>query len=94
MNQAHGGRKPHFSELFIERNNRPEANILFDSWLAEDGGRLHLKRNRGILLEVSEKTDITPPNDNFIWLSLYQIKQLLKEDAWINPHVRGIMAHV
>ena len=94
LNQAHGGRKPHFSELFVERNNRPEANILFDSWLAEDGGRLHLKRNRGILLEVSEKTDITPPNDNFIWLSLYQIKQLLKEDAWINPHVRGIMAHV
>ena len=22
------------------------------------------------------------------------IKQLLKEDAWINPHVRGILAHV
>lgn len=94
LNQAHGGRKPHFSELFINRKENPDIIILFDSWLAEDGGRLHLKRNRGILVEVPEKIELDLPNDNFIWLSLYQIKQLLKEDAWINPHVRGIMAHV
>ena len=94
LNQSHGGRKPHFSELFIERKSRSDITILFDSWLAEDGGRLHLKRNRGILVEVSEEMDISLPNDNFIWLSLYQIKQLLREDAWINPHVRGILAHV
>ena len=94
LNQAHGGRKPHFAELFISRADNVNVSILFDSWLAEDGGRLHLKRNRGILLEVNEKEEINLPNDNFIWLSLYQIKQLLKEDAWINPHVRGILAHV
>lgn len=94
LNQSHGGRKPHFSELFINRKNRSDVTILFDSWLAEDGGRLHLKRNRGILVEVPEEMEISLPNDNFIWLSLYQIKQLLKEDAWINPHVRGILAHV
>ncbi len=94
LNQAHGGRKPHFAELFISRADNINVSILFDSWLAEDGGRLHLKRNRGILLEVNEEEEINLPNDNFIWLSLYQIKQLLKEDAWINPHVRGILAHV
>lgn len=94
INQAHGGRKPYFSNLFINRYSDLDVNVLFDSWLAEDGGRLHLKRNRGILIEVSEDYEITLPNDNFIWLSLYQIKQLLREDAWINPHVRGILAHV
>lgn len=94
INQAHGGRKPSFADLFINHDNHPDISILFDSWLAEDGGRLHLKRNRGILLEVSEDFDVVLPSDNFIWLSLYQIKQLLKEDAWINPHVRGILAHV
>ena len=94
LNQAHGGRKPHFSELFINRNSNSEVAVLFDSWLAEDGGRFHLKRNRGILLKVPEDYNIELPNDNFIWLSLYQIKQLLKEDAWINPHIRGILAHV
>jgi dTDP-4-dehydro-6-deoxy-alpha-D-glucopyranose 2,3-dehydratase len=94
LNQAHGGRKPHFCELFINRDSNSEITVLFDSWLAEDGGRLHLKRNRGILLEVPEGYSVDLPNDSFIWLSLYQIKQLLKEDAWINPHVRGILAHV
>lgn len=94
LKQAHGGRKPRFSELFINRDSNKFAKVLFESWLAEDGGRLHLKRNKGILLEVDEDYEIKTPNDNFIWLSLYQIKTLLKEDAWINPHIRGILAHV
>lgn len=94
LNQSHGGRKPRFADLFVSRNSNAEVKVLFDSWLAEDGGRLHLKRNRGILIEVNEAQEILVPNESFIWLSLYQIKQLLKEDAWINPHVRGILAHV
>jgi len=94
LNQSHGGRKPNFSDLFINKESNQSVKVLFDSWLAEDGGRLHLKRNRGILIEVDEDCDIVLPNDNFIWLSLYQIKQLIKEDAWVNPHVRGILAHV
>ena len=94
LNQSHGGRKPNFSDLFIHKDSNKSVKVLFDSWLAEDGGRLHLKRNRGMLVEVDEQYNITLPSDNFIWLSLYQIKQLIKEDAWVNPHVRGILAHV
>ncbi|MCS6153479.1 NDP-hexose 2,3-dehydratase family protein [Shewanella oncorhynchi] len=94
INRAHGGRAPLFSELFLNRNNNPNITVLFDAWLAEDGGRLHLKRNKGILMEVNDCEVIDLPSDNFKWLSLYQIKQLLKEDAWINPHIRGILAHV
>tara|TARA_A100001015_G_C14474989_1_gene513241 strand:- start:174 stop:377 length:204 start_codon:yes stop_codon:yes gene_type:complete len=66
---------------------------LFDSWVSEDGGRLYKKRNRSILIEVNHQKKIKMPNNNFIWLSLYQIKALLKENAWVNPHVRGIIAH-
>lgn len=94
LNQAHGGRKPRFSDLFVNRESNKSVTVLFDSWLAEDGGRLHLKRNKGILIEVDDDYEVNIPNDNFIWLSLYQIKALLKEDAWINPHVRGILSHV
>jgi len=92
IRRSHGGRKPHFLEIFESKND--DFNVLFDSWLAEDGGRLHLKRNRGILKEVPEEFPLEIPSDNFIWLSLYQIKNLLSEDAWVNPHVRGILAHV
>lgn len=94
LNRAHGGKKPHYSDYFQNTSNYKHFNILFDAWLAEDGGRLYLKRNRGILLEIPEDFSIEKANDNFIWLSLYQIKTLLKEDAWINPHIRGILAHV
>lgn len=92
--QSHGGRRPHFVDLFLNATTDSTIRVLFDSWLAEDGGRLHLKRNRGMLIELDEKHSIELPNDNFVWLSLYQIKQLLREDAWINPHIRGILAHV
>ena len=91
---AHAGRKPHFAEFFEEPTLYQNFVVLYDAWLAEDGGRLHLKRNKGMLLDVPEDYDIVLPNNNFIWLSLYQIKALLKEDAWINPHIRGIIAHV
>ena len=93
--KIHGGRKPHFLEIFENLDNNPIGfRTLFDAWLAEDGGRLNLKRNRGILVEVPEDFEIKIPNSNFIWLSLYQIKRLLLEDAWVNPHIRGILAHV
>lgn len=94
INKAHKGRKPYFVDFFEKSNEYKDFTVIFDAWLAEDGGRLHLKRNRGILIEVPEDFTIDLPNDNFIWLSLYQIKELLKEDAWINPHIRGILAHV
>ena len=95
IKKSHGGRKPHFLEFFENLNDgNDDFRTLFDAWLAEDGGRLYLKRNRGILVEIPENYKIELPNENFIWLSLYQIKKLLVEDAWINPHVRGILAHV
>jgi len=94
LNQKHNGRRPLFSEYFDGNKDIPNSKILFDSWLAEDGGRLYKKRNRGILIELPESYEIPLPNDNFCWVSLYQIKQMLKEDAWVNPHIRGILAHI
>lgn len=94
LNKAHEGRKPHFAEYFEAPNDYKNFEMVFDAWLAEDGGRLHLKRNRGMLLNIPESFKLVLPNDSFKWLSLYQIKQLLREDAWINPHIRGILAHV
>jgi dTDP-4-dehydro-6-deoxy-alpha-D-glucopyranose 2,3-dehydratase len=92
LNAVHKGRKPYFFEYF-DKNNIKKYNILFNAWTAEDGGRLFNKRNKSILIELSNNIKISLPNNYFIWLSLYQIKALLKENAWINPHLRGIIAH-
>lgn len=93
INQAHGGRAPHFTDLFVRHNENEAVTVLFDKWLSEDGGRLYLKRNRGMLIEVTQELDLPLPNENFIWLSMFQIKRMLQEDAWINPHIRGIISH-
>ncbi len=92
LKRAHAGRKPLFAEYF-EEPERVEARILYDQWLSEDGGRLHKKRNKGMLVEVAEGT-VTVVPDGFIWMSMFQIKQALLENAWVNPHIRGIIAHL
>ena len=93
INQAHKGRKPNFIYLFKSINKQKNIEILFDSWLAEDGGRMNKKRNRSLLIQVPETMTIDIPNNNYLWLTLYQLKALLKKNAWVNPHVRGIIAH-
>ena len=92
LKQAHLGNKPRFSEYF-ECPAENQGSVLYDAWLSEDGGRLHLKRNRGMLVEVPASRQIVVP-DCFVWLSMYQIKKLLHRNAWVNPHIRGIIAHL
>lgn len=92
LKQAHGGRRPHFADMF-QVPEQHGAQILYKEWLSEDGGRLHLKRNLGMLIEVPDAVPIDVPA-GFQWLSLYQIKACLKHNAWVNPHIRGIIAHL
>lgn len=92
LKRAHEGRKPKFAEYF-EAPEDNEGTVLYRQWLSEDGGRLHNKRNMGMLVEVPEAREVPTP-DGFMWLSMYQIKACLHENAWVNPHIRGIIAHL
>jgi oxidase EvaA len=78
----------------MEEFSKVRLSVLYDQWLSEDGGRLFNKRNRGMLVEVSGDEEIELPHSRFRWLSLFQIKQLLLKNAEVNPHIRGILAHV
>ena len=94
LKMAHGGSKPKFAELFeAPENFDGKVKVLYKAWLSEDGGRLFNKRNLGMMIEVDADMELEIDN-NFIWVSLYQIKELLHEDAWVNPHIRGIIAHM
>lgn len=90
LKQAHKGKKPRFSEYF-ETPDLFNGQVLFSQWMSEDGGRLFLKRNKGMLVEIPEDSDIELQN-NFYWASLYQLKELIKCNSWVNPHVRGIIS--
>ena len=88
--KAHGGIRPKFSEYFDEPKN---AKIIYAKWQSEDGGRFHLKSNYNMIVEVDEHEDLDIP-DSFIWVTLYQIKQLLKIENFVGPHIRGIISYL
>ena len=87
MNAAHKGYTPHYLDYFV---NPEKHKVHFRNWLCEDGGRLYNKRNLNMLIEVDEPFEII--NDNFIWMSLYQIRFFIKKYDWVNSHVRGIFS--
>ena len=88
--KAHGGAKPLFAEYFDDEN---KPKIIYAKWQSEDGGRFHLKSNYNMIVEVREDEELKLP-DSFIWVTLYQIKQLMKIENFVGPHVRGIISYL
>jgi len=88
--KAHGGAKPLFADYFDEENN---PKIIYAKWQSEDGGRFHLKSNYNMIVEIKEDEELKIP-DSFIWVTLYQIKQLMKIENFVGPHVRGIISYL
>ena len=88
--KAHGGKRPLFAEYFDESNS---PKIIYAKWQSEDGGRFHLKSNYNMIVEIEEDKELDIP-DYFIWITLYQIKQLIKIENFVGPHVRGIISYL
>ena len=92
LKRAHKGKGTPYAELFTN----PEAEgvkVLFDVWMSEDGGRLHRKRNRTMLVEWPEDRELPLVADRYRWVSWHQIKTLLvEEDAIVAPHIRGVLS--
>ena len=55
----------------------------------EDPSRFYLKTNRCMIVEIPEKEKIEITED-FIWLTLPQIKKLLKIDRVVNALARAV----
>jgi oxidase EvaA len=93
LKQAHKGNITPFSEYFLT----PEkfgADVIFDRWMSEDGGRLFNKRNRSMVVEISSSEEIDICN-RYRWLTLWQLIELTRRyDAIVAPHIRGILAAV
>lgn len=92
LKRAHAGRRPRFAELF-ENPQAHDAIVHYKQWMSEDGGRLFNKRNLGMLVELPEGAEVEVP-PGFQWVSLYQLKTCLLLNAWVNPHIRGIISHL
>lgn len=91
LDRVHGGKKPMFAEYFEEGTTK--SKVVFSVEHVEDPGRFYLKTNKCVLVEVpeSEKVEVT---DDFVWLTLPQIKKLLKADKVVNSFARAIFGNL
>tara|TARA_R100001377_G_scaffold51340_1_gene30009 strand:- start:179 stop:913 length:735 start_codon:yes stop_codon:yes gene_type:complete len=88
LNQLHEGHRPKYAEYF---NGEMDVKVLFEHWYPEDGGRFYLKRVKNMVIET--KTDINV-SESHVWITMYQLKQLLKKDNIINAHMRSIISYL
>ncbi len=86
--RAHKGKSPAYLEHFI---NATPNQILLDQLQSEQGARFLKKRNRNIIIKIDEDIQTL---DNFIWLTLGQIKQLISFDNIVNMDTRTVISGI
>lgn len=84
--RVHSGKSPHYLEYFV--NVKPE-NIILDQLQSEQGARFLRKRNRNIIIKVDEDV---PVLEDFRWMTLGQIKELMAYDNMVNMDTRTVLS--
>lgn len=84
--QAHGGKVPNYFSYF---ENSKKYDIIFDQIQSEQGMRFYKKRNRNIMIRVDEDIEVLPA---FKWMTLGQIKELMKIDNLVNMDTRTVLS--
>lgn len=88
--RVHKGKTPIFLEYF---NGEKKVEILVDQLQSEQGARFFKKRNRNIIVEIPKDEILNIP-DNFIWLTLRQIKDLMSMDNVVNMDTRTVISAI
>lgn len=86
--RVHDGNSPNYLEFFT---GEKKVSILIDQLQSEQGARFLHKRNRNIIIEVREDEDIEV-KENFIWITLGQIKELLRYPNVVNMDTRTVIS--
>ena len=84
--QKHGGAKPAYLDYFI---NASKYHIIADQIQSEQSSRFLGKRNRNIIIEVDEDIEVLPSH---MWMTLGQIKSLMREDNLVNMDTRTVLS--
>ncbi|MDD4096986.1 MAG: NDP-hexose 2,3-dehydratase family protein, partial [Oscillospiraceae bacterium] len=65
--------------------------VLFDTKQSEEGGRFYHEQNRNVIIELNDHFDEHVP-ENFIWMTLGQIKEFLRFNNYLNIQVRSLIS--
>lgn len=83
---VHKGNSPKYIEYFLDRK---KSTILIDQLQTEFGRRFLRKRNRNIIVDVNEEI---PVYEDFKWLTLGEIKNLLEKNNFVNLDSRSVIS--
>jgi oxidase EvaA len=86
--QIHKGKKPLYLDYFTNFTN---CEILLDQLQSEQGARFLKKRNRNIIIKASDEIIV---ENNFCWVTLGQIIDLLKFDNIVNMDTRTVISGI
>lgn len=86
FSKMHGGIAPKYLEYF---ENAGKYTVVFDQVQSEQGARFYKKRNRNIMIRVDEELEV---HENFRWMTLGQIKELMKVDNLVNMDTRTVLS--
>ncbi len=88
--QVHQGKRPRYLEYF---NGERKATLLLDQLQSEQGARFLRKRNRNMIVELPPGEDVDAHPD-FIWMSIGQIKRLMRQDNVVNMDTRTVLSGI
>jgi dTDP-4-dehydro-6-deoxy-alpha-D-glucopyranose 2,3-dehydratase len=86
--KVHAGKAPLYLEYF---NGTRKSKVILDQLQSEQGARFLKKRNRNIIIEIDD--DITVADD-FCWLTLGQLKSLMRYSNLVNMDTRTVLSGI
>ncbi|MGW7514188.1 NDP-hexose 2,3-dehydratase family protein [Streptomyces sp. NPDC054796] len=88
--RVHGGRSTPYLEYFQEHAGR---RIVFDQLLSEHASWYLHKRNRNMIVELSEDEDVELADD-YTWLTLGQLRHQLAQGNRVNMNARTVLSGI
>lgn len=88
--RVHQGARPRYLEYF---NGEKPRHLLLDQLQSEQGARFLRKRNRNMIIELPDDEEIEPHPD-FLWMSIGQIKHLMRQDNVVNMDTRTVLSGI
>ena len=91
--RVHGGKNVPYLDFF---RDAPPENVLADVLQSEQGSWFYRKRNRNMIVEITQDPhfddDAGALPDDFRWLTLGQLHELLKVDNVVNMDARTVLS--
>jgi len=82
------GYMPEFLRAFVGGKC---GRVVYDTRQSEEGGRFYHEQNRNVIIELDEDADVRP-RENFLWLTMPQIKEFLRFNNYLNIQVRSLIS--